>query len=114
VEILAKRFPEEARAAMARLMPLEEVDPFLIPTLQISAAIQASFIHSGQKFSKNDFADAQHAAMALPYVDAFFCDRSLKHKLTTPPLRFDTAYSTVILSDPTAILEYLLKVGRGH
>jgi len=42
--------------------------------------------------------------------DAFFCDKSLKHKLTTSPLRFDKAYATVILADPDAMLDYLMRI----
>jgi hypothetical protein len=110
VDMLSKRFPKHAQLAAERMKPLEKVDPFLIPTLQIASAIQAIFISSGHKFKENDINDLQHAAFALPYCDVFFCDRPLKHKLTTLPLRLDKAYSTIVIAKPADFLEYLLRI----
>jgi hypothetical protein len=110
VDRLAKRFPKEARLAHERMKPLEKVDPFMISTLQIVSAIQAAFISSRQKFKPNDINDAQHAAIALPYCDVFFCDNPLAQKLNAPPLRFDIAYSTAIMGDPASFLQYLMQL----
>jgi hypothetical protein len=73
----------------------------------VVAGINAALITVGKKFSANDMLDLQHAALAVPYCDALFCDRRMAHILRTKPLDFAAVYSTSIFSSPDEITAYL-------
>jgi hypothetical protein len=98
-EIL-EEYPEQAAKAMASQNPTQKPDPFSLPSVQIIGGINAIFMTSREKFIPNDLVDAEHAALALPYCDIFFCDGPLAHKLKSPPLKLDTAYQTTVISCP--------------
>jgi hypothetical protein len=51
--------------------------------------------------------DFQHAALAVPYCDALFCDDPMAHVLRSKPLEFGKTYQTTMLSRPEEILQYL-------
>jgi hypothetical protein len=84
-----------------------EVSPWVLPSSQVLASINAALITSTKKFSANDILDFQHAALAVPYCDALFCDGPMAHILRTKPLEFGKVYETTILSDPNEIKNYL-------
>jgi hypothetical protein len=91
-------------------MPLlseEDFDPWALPSLQVLAGVNAALIHSGKKFSANDILDFQHAALAVPYCDALFCDRRMANTLINAPLEFGKVYNTTILSRADEMNAYL-------
>lgn len=79
----------------------------MLPSSQVLASVNAALITSTKKFSANDILDFQHAALAVPYCDALFCDGPMAHILQTKPLEFDKTYQTAVLSSPEEILQYL-------
>jgi len=85
----------------------DEFDHWALPSVQVLAGVNAGLITSQKKFSANDLLDFQHAALAVPYCDALFCDGGLAQVLRTKPLEFGKIYETVILSRPNEIVEYL-------
>jgi hypothetical protein len=98
-------YPDQAAKATASQTLEKKPDPFVLPSLQIIAGINAIFMTSREKFIPNDLVDAEHAALALPYCDIFFCDDPLAHKLKSSPLKLDTAYQTTVISCPKFLLE---------
>jgi len=84
-----------------------DFDPWALPSLQVLAGVNAALIHSGKKFSANDILDFQHAAVAVPYFDALFCDRRMANTLINRPLEFGKTYDTKILSRADEISAYL-------
>lgn len=84
-----------------------DASPWVLPSSQVLASINAALITSTKKFSANDILDFQHAALAVPYCDALFCDGPMAHILKTKPLEFGKVYETTILSDPNEIKNYL-------
>jgi hypothetical protein len=78
-----------------------------LPSIQVLAGINAAMIVSGKKFSANDILDFEHAALAVPYCDALFCDRLMAQTLQSKPLEFGKIYETTILSSPDEVLRYL-------
>jgi len=85
----------------------DDFDPWALPSLQVMAGINAAMIVSGKKFSVNDILDFQHAALAVPYCDALFCDRPMASTLINKPLKFGKVYDTEILSRAEDIAAYL-------
>lgn len=81
-------------------------DPFLLPSMQIIAGINTVFITSGAPFKANDLADSEHASLALPYCDLFFCDGPLAHKLKVKPLELGKTFEAVVISDPKVFLNF--------
>jgi len=65
-----------------------DASPWVLPSSQVLASINAALITSTKKFSANDILDFQHAALAVPYCDALFCDGPMAHILRTKPLEF--------------------------
>jgi hypothetical protein len=78
------------------------------PGIHIPAAL-----HAAVRFDKNraykpgDCEDFRHAAVALPYFDVFFTEKSLKHLLCHKPLEFDKAYKTRVVAGETETLDAL-------
>lgn len=81
--------------------------PWALASVQVLASINAVLITNTKKFCSNDILDFQHAALAVPYCDALFCDGPMAHVLRSRPLEFEKVYATKILSKPDEILEYL-------
>jgi hypothetical protein len=94
---------------VSKLPPVREneVDPWVLPSMQVLAGINAVLIVSGKKFSANDILDFQHAALAIPYCDALVCDRRMANTLVSKPLEFGRIYQTSILSRPQDVKMYL-------
>jgi hypothetical protein len=51
-----------------------------------------------------------HAAEAIPYCDAFFCDNPIATLLRAKPLELHKVYSTVIFSRSEEIATYLVSL----
>ena len=90
---------------------LEQYRPWAIPPFQIKASIIATMMRSNRVFEASDVHDIDHAASAIPYCSAFFCDKKMKILPREKPLEFDKVYSTVILSIPEEIMAYLKQLG---
>ena len=86
---------------------VDEHDPWILPPLQIYASIYAAVLQSNRTVRLHDALDFLHAASAIPYCKAFFCDDPMKNFLTSRPLELNKVYSTVILSKPDEIVDYL-------
>ena len=70
----------------------------------LSAALA---LETNRKVQPNDMLDFLHAAQALPYCDALFCDKFMAQKMRNKPLEFGMVYDTQIGSSPEELLEYL-------
>ncbi len=92
---------------VSKLNPNQRASPWVLPSLQVLGGINAVLITGTKKFSANDMLDFQHAALAVPYCDALFCDGPMAHVLENKPLEFGKVYETKILSKPDGILDYL-------
>jgi hypothetical protein len=90
---------------------VDEHDPWILPPLQIYASVAAAVMKSNRVVRRNDALDFTHAASAIPYCSAFFCDNPMKHFLTCAPLALDKAYGTRILGSPDEMLAYLKQIG---
>jgi hypothetical protein len=55
----------------------------------------------------NDMLDFRHAALAIPYCDAVFCDGPMAVRLRSKPCQFGQVFGTKILGRPAEIIEYL-------
>jgi hypothetical protein len=86
---------------------IDQPIPWTVPSLQVFADIEAAATFHRRKIVENDLYDFLHAAEAIPYCDAFFCDAPLANLLRNKPPQLDLAYNTVIRSRPDEILEYL-------
>lgn len=101
------RYPDQVAKLLTEKESHQKPSPLVLPFMQIVAGINAIFIMSREAFSPNDLADAEHAALALPYCDTFFCDSPLSHKLNAKPLRLNQAYGTNVVGAPTAFLKVI-------
>jgi hypothetical protein len=107
VKDLWKEYPSH-RDAIEKSPPTEsDFDPWALPSIQVLASVNAALIHSGKTFSANDILDFQHAALAVPYFDALFCDRRMANTLINKPLEFGKVYNTKILSRADEIGAFL-------
>jgi hypothetical protein len=86
------------------------IDPHAIPSLQVVAAVNAAFAVSQRKLDAHDISDFQHAAVAVPYFDALFCDGGMATMLNDKPLEFGKIYNTDIISHPNEIRDYLVRL----
>jgi hypothetical protein len=100
------RYPQECGEAAARPL-IQKFDPFLLPSLQILANANASFVMKPNGVRPNDFVDAAHAAVALPHCDFFACDGPMARRLRASPLKLDTVYSKVIAGNPNELINAL-------
>ncbi|MEI7935114.1 MAG: hypothetical protein WCK27_00360 [Verrucomicrobiota bacterium] len=99
-------------AAMANISAcwdplIENPTPWTVPSLQVLAGIDAAATFHKRKVVENDMYDFLHAAEAIPYCDAFFCDNPIARLVREKPLEYHKAYSTVILSRPEEIATHL-------
>jgi len=79
-----------------------------VPSLEVVAGLSAAIaLETNRKVQPNDMLDFLHAAQALPYCDALFCDKYMAQKMRNKPLEFGKVYATYIGSSPEELLEYL-------
>jgi hypothetical protein len=86
------------------------IDPHAIPSIQVLAGVNAAFAVSQRKLDAHDISDFQHAAVAVPYFDALFCDGGMAAMLQNKPLEFGKIYDTTIISRPDEIRAYLIRL----
>ena len=58
----------------------------------------------------NDVLDFMHASSAIPYSDAYFCDKAMMNLLKGIQLEYDNEYDTTILSKPEEIIAFLKRL----
>ncbi|HMJ67085.1 MAG TPA: hypothetical protein VK615_17205 [Candidatus Binatia bacterium] len=79
-----------------------------MPSLEVVASLDAALtLDTAKKVQANDMEDYLHAAQALPYCDALFCDDFMALKLRNKPLEFGKHYQTEIASHPDELLAHL-------
>lgn len=82
-----------------------------LPSLRILAGTNAAVrLDLKRKYKKGDWMDFMHAAIALPYYDAFFTDSSLAALLCNRPLEYDRLYDIRVISreeDAISLIEKL-------
>jgi hypothetical protein len=79
-----------------------------IPSFYSYASIHSAIrLDKKRKYKTNDFMDFIHASTAIPYYNIFFTENSLKHLLTTKPLKLDKEFNVVIYSDPKEANSFL-------
>lgn len=79
-----------------------------LPSLEVLAGVDAAVaFDSNRKVEANDLEDYLHAAQAVPYCDAFFCDNYLAQKVSQKTLGFSNMFKTKIGSRPEEIIDYL-------
>ncbi len=86
---------------------IDQPTPWNMPSFQIVAGAGAAMTAKGQKTRPHDALDIIHAATAIPYCDAYFCDNPMASLLCGKPLEYHKAYNTAIVSQPTDIAAYL-------
>jgi hypothetical protein len=86
----------------------EGLDPNALPSVEIVVGLDAAIaLESNRKVQANDMLDFLHAAQALPYCDAVFCDNFMAQKMKNRPLEFAKIFKTEIGSRPEEIIAYL-------
>jgi hypothetical protein len=103
-------YPEHHEVDKWHSISEKGIDPQAIPSLQVVAGVNAAFAVSERKLSANDISDFQHAAVAVPYFDALFCDGGMATMLNDKPLKFGKIYNTIIMGRPDEIREYLVRL----
>ncbi len=79
-----------------------------IPSFYSFASIHSAIrFDKKRKYKPNDFMDFIHASTAIPYYDILLTENSLKHLLTTKPLRLDKEFNIKILSEPKEVKSFL-------
>jgi len=80
----------------------------LLPSVEVVAALDAAIsLDTARKVQGNDMEDYTHAAQAIPYCDAFFCDNFMAQKVCNKPLELGKNFDTRIGSRPEEIITYL-------
>jgi hypothetical protein len=69
-----------------------------IPYISVQSKLYASMWIQSGKIKDSDNFDFQQASQMLPYSTYYLTDSSLKHRLTTSPLKLDEAYNVKIYS----------------
>jgi hypothetical protein len=100
------RYPAECGEAATREIT-QGFDPYLLPSLQILANVNASFVMNPNGAKANEFVDAAHAAVAIPHCDIFACDGPMAQRLKSPPLKLDELYSKTIAGNPGELMKAL-------
>ncbi len=79
-----------------------------LPSVNILAGLHALFRwNRNQRYKPNDSFDHLHASAALPHFHLFLTENALARAVTSPLLKYDQLYGTVVCSDPTAALAAL-------
>jgi len=86
---------------------IDNPTPWIMPSFQIVAGAGAAMTASGRRTRPNDALDMVHAAVAIPYCDAFFCDNPMASLFREKPLEYHKAYETTIFSQCAEITAYL-------
>lgn len=69
------------------------------PTLRIMSGLHAAIRwDKAQKYQDNDLHDIRHAAIALPYCDAFFTEKRLSHMCRQKLTRYDQQFNCSVES----------------
>lgn len=105
-------FPQCRDVSNLHRLPEADYSPWVLPSLQICAGINAADMLSTMKFDAHDLLDFQHAAMAIPYCDALFCDNPLATRLRNKPCQFGQIYGKTILGNAQEIFEFLTQLSR--
>ncbi len=104
---LCDKFPECHDPTKLKRPPESDYSPLKLPSLQILAGISAADMLSKMKFEANDMLDFRHAALAIPYCNAVFCDNPMATRLRNKPCEFGSVYGVTILGRAEEILAYL-------
>jgi hypothetical protein len=108
---IGNEYPNEVRRSMESGAPKSIYDPMILPSLQIVASATAALLSiKTKKFSSHDIFDLQHAAVALPYCDALFCDRPMAHLLTQRPLALTSVYRATVGCTGEELVAYLRSI----
>jgi hypothetical protein len=107
---LWRALPQCRDPSWLRQLPEPEYSPWKLPSFQILAGISAADMLTPMKFEANDMLDYRHAALAIPYCDAVFCDKPMAARLRNKPCEFGKVYDTEILGQPVEISSYLTKL----
>jgi hypothetical protein len=79
-----------------------------LPGMQInSSGLAAIRVDPARRYKKGDPWDLLHAATALPYCDALFTDKSMRHLLTTKPVVLSRHFGCQVLAHDEEILAFL-------
>ena len=84
------------------------LDTNALPSVEIVAGRDVAIaLESNRSVQANDMLDFLHAAQALPYCDAVFCDNFMAQKMKNRSLEFAKTYKTEIGSRPEEIVACL-------
>ena len=84
-----------------------------MPCLRIPVGIHAAVRYGRQRHHMGDIEDHMHAALALPYCNAFFTDRAMGNLLTRQPLGYDRLYGCTVLWRDEDIIQHLEQQAEG-
>jgi hypothetical protein len=99
-------FENDLRAVLDPIY--EGRDPNALPSMEILAGLDTAIAFELTRIVQaKDMLDFLHAAQALPYCDALFCDNFMAQKMKNRPLEFGKIYETEIGSRPEEIVAYL-------
>jgi len=107
---LWEAFPECRDPANINHPSHTDYSPWHFPSVQILAGISAADLITTKKFNCNDMLDFRHAALAIPYCDAVFCDSPMATRLRNKPCEFAKIYGATILGHPEEICDFLKKL----
>ena len=83
-------------------------DHTVLPSLSVVAGLIAAItLDFARKPQVNDLLDYIHAAQAVPYCSAYFCDNFMAQKLRSRPVEVEKHFEITIGSRPDEILGFL-------
>jgi len=111
-EEIKAQYPAECARFELQDASAQRPDPAMLPSVQIRAAIHASYFVSTptMRFEAADLIDAMHASLAVPYCDILFVERPLAHRLTTKPIDFGKIYGKAITGDADEFAKWLSRI----
>ncbi|MBG87578.1 MAG: hypothetical protein CMO80_11855 [Verrucomicrobiales bacterium] len=74
------------------------------------AEILSEYTRTNRHAESNDVQDIFHAMTAIPFCDAYFCDRNKANMFRQSPLQFDEIYQTRIGYTAQEILDFLSEI----
>lgn len=86
---------------------VEKPNPWTMASLQVFAGASAAMTAKGQITVPNDLIDMLQGTIAIPYCDAYFCDKAMAGLWCGKPLEYDKVYGTTIGHKPEEIVAYL-------
>ena len=69
-----------------------------IPYISIQSKLLTSIVTQTGKARESDAFDSQQTSQMLPFLTYFLTDSSLKHRITTNPLKLDKEYDIKVFS----------------